>query len=210
PMSYLGGDYYSFVRHGRRVGILVADVTGHGLPAALDASAVHVAHQTIYKRSQSAADVLSGMNEFLAPVSSYRFTSAVYAILDTDSGALEVSRAGHPAPYILRSDGSVVEVGPEAPLLGMRPEMQYMQLEYQLFPEDRLILYTDGVFEVPDRGQGVESVPSMQEAIRRNSHLDGESFAVAVCSLFAAFRAQEDQDDITLLQIKWEGPQTVR
>lgn len=202
PMSHLGGDYYSVVRHSDGgVGILVADVTGHGLPAALDASTVHVAHRSTYARTTHAGGVLAGMNAFLAPLKSYRFVSAIYAIVYPETGLVRISRAGHPPAILISRDGRVESLGQEAPLLGLVPGFSYEEREYEMRSGDRLLMFTDGIYEVPDE-DSIPELPGIQEAVARNVACEGEDLVQAISKIYIPYRPQDLRDDETFLEIR--------
>ncbi|MCB1169039.1 MAG: SpoIIE family protein phosphatase [Leptospiraceae bacterium] len=201
PSSEMGGDYYDLViRSDGSAGILVADVSGHGLPAALEASTVHVAHRSTTNHSGSAGQALQEMARYLDPMQSYRFLSAIYVIIHPESGELEVSRAGHPPALILRASGEVVALGPLAPLLGLIPDHAYGQEMGRIEPGDRMLLYTDGVYEIADEEQ--VRPPELSEVVQKYAHLKGEPFLSAVCSEYERLRPPENQDDVTFLEIE--------
>lgn len=204
PSSELGGDYYDLiVRKDGSAGILVADVSGHGLPAALEASTVHVAHRSTGNETTSAGGVLQGMASYLDPMQSYRYLSAIYAVIHPETGTVEISRAGHPPALILRADGKVQSCGPMAPLLGLVADHAYREETEILNPGDRLLLYTDGVYEIAD--EELHRPPELPEVLSKYSHLKGEEFIAAVCAEFEKFRPAGYQDDVTFLEIERLG-----
>ncbi|MCB1139549.1 MAG: SpoIIE family protein phosphatase [Leptospiraceae bacterium] len=201
PSSEMGGDYYDLViRSDGSAGILVADVSGHGLPAALEASTVHVAHRSTRNLSGTAGQALREMARYLDPMQSYRFLSAIYAVIDPRNGRLEISRAGHPPALILRANGSVDTVGPLAPLLGLIPEHPYGEELDTLMIGDRLLLYTDGVYEIADEEQN--RPPELSQVVQKYSGLKGEPFVSAICSEYERLRPPQNQDDVTFLEIE--------
>ncbi|HET7221071.1 MAG TPA: SpoIIE family protein phosphatase, partial [Vicinamibacterales bacterium] len=111
PMSAVAGDFYDFVMPGRsQVGIMVADVSGHGVPAALVASMVKLAFSTQAEQADDPAVVLAAMNRILCRNAEGTFVTAVYAVIDTQAGTMTVANAGHPSLLIGRARGTVDEV----------------------------------------------------------------------------------------------------
>ncbi len=149
PMTAVGGDFFDFqILDGRRLGILVADVSGHGIPAALIASMVKIALASQADQAADPAAVLAGMNRILRGKMKRGFVTAAYVFLDAEGRTLRYASAGHP-PLLLRraGEGSVEEVRQEAPPLGVLPRSAYRNTELSVAPGDRILLYTDGVTE---------------------------------------------------------------
>jgi phosphoserine phosphatase RsbU/P len=154
PMSAVAGDFYDFlVLDERHIGILVADVTGHGVPAALIASMLKVAFAGQTAHAEDPASVLAGLNRALCGKFEEHFVTAAYAFVDLERFVLRYGGAGHP-PLLLASRGNAHkresgsrEVEANGLMLGLFPEATYSSLEIQLDPGDRIMLYTDGILE---------------------------------------------------------------
>jgi serine phosphatase RsbU (regulator of sigma subunit) len=153
PMTAVAGDLYDVVRIGpSQVGLLVADVAGHGVPAALVASMVKLAFSTQVEETLDPASVLAGMNRLLCRQLDGTFVTAVYAAIDTQARTITVANAGHPALLVGRADG-VVEDSPERGLmLGFVPDASYASARLELRDGDRILLYTDGIPEAQSPG----------------------------------------------------------
>ena len=155
PMSQVAGDFYDFlVVDDRRVGLLIADVSGHGVPAALVASMVKVAIAAQAEHADDPAKVMAGLNSVLAGKLQGQFVTAAYLYLDLKAGTASYSAAGHP-PLLhyraaVRSIENVVENGL---ILGVMPHATYQSRALDLASGDRLLLYTDGVLEATQRGE---------------------------------------------------------
>jgi serine phosphatase RsbU (regulator of sigma subunit) len=179
PMSAVAGDFYDFLEiDEHRVGILIADVTGHGVPAALIASMLKVAFAGQVANAHDPARVLTGLNTALCGKFEEHFVTAAYVYLDLQQNLLRYSGAGHP-PLLRRSntggaEGRGAEVrgvqarGVEVSgvnvrlieelehnglMLGLFPEAAYTSLEIAVSPGDRYLLYTDGVSEAKNARQ---------------------------------------------------------
>jgi sigma-B regulation protein RsbU (phosphoserine phosphatase) len=168
PAGYVSGDLYDVMRlDERNVGFYLADAVGHGVPAALLTMFVKQALQTkeIIPGGTSAngagackagaagyrlldpSEALQRLNARLIDqnLSHATFATALYGTIDVDSLKLTVSRAGHPAPILLRADGTAEPLEPEGSLLGIFPDETFEAQTVQLRPGDRVIVYTDGV-----------------------------------------------------------------
>lgn len=146
PERQVGGDYCDVVHLSQsHVGLMVADVTGHGMSAALDAALVRLAFRSVHRDSESPAEVLEAMNEFLFPHLDYKFVSVIYSVLDTETGQGTVALAGHPPAVLIRKDGASELLDDDNCMLGIAPEMQISDMHFQLNSGDTLLLYTDGL-----------------------------------------------------------------
>src|ERR1700751_3804376 len=149
PMSSVAGDFYDFiVVDDKYVGILVADVSGHGLPAALIASMLQVA---LAAQSQHAFDpslVLAGLNRSLCGKLKNHYVTAIYLFIDMEKKFIRYAGAGHPPLLLWRSStGSASEVLKNGLLLGLFPEETYAVAEVRVEPGDKAVLYTDRILE---------------------------------------------------------------
>ena len=154
PMSAVAGDFYDFlVVDDRRIGILVADVTGHGVPAALIASMLKVAFAGQTAHAEDPARVLAGLNRALCGKFEAHFVTAAYVFVDLDRFVLRYAGAGHP-PLLLAPrtnargrDSESREVETNGLMLGLFPEATYSSVEIPLDAGDRVLLFTDGILE---------------------------------------------------------------
>jgi phosphoserine phosphatase RsbU/P len=150
PASSVAGDFYDFLPKDGGLGVLIADVSGHGVPAALSASMVKVAGRAQKDWAENPDHVLSGMNSILCGNLEGQFVTAGYLFLDPGRGAMAYAGAGHPPLLVWRSRGKTVEALEENGLvLGIFAEGAYQTLRSSVEPGDRFILYTDGVLEAP-------------------------------------------------------------
>ncbi len=149
PMSAVAGDFYDFLTFERNhLGILIADVTGHGVPAALIASMLKVAFASQWAHAADPARVLTGLNQTLCGKFEDHFVTAAYLYVDLDAKNISYAGAGHP-PLLFRnrSKGEARAIEQNGLFLGMFPEAAYLSIEMPLQPGDRYVLYTDGLPE---------------------------------------------------------------
>ena len=175
PMTAVAGDFYDFlVVDEKRLGILLADVTGHGVPAALIASMLKTA---LAAQSASAADpaqVLAGLNRSLCGKFEEYFVTAGYLFVDAEKRILRYAGAGY-APLLLGAmDGKQTafrEVDSNGLLLGLTEDAAYTSLELPFRPGDRCLLYTDGMLEAKNVAQEEFGSPRLLKFLEAQSHL---------------------------------------
>src|SRR5277367_4764849 len=139
PMTSVAGDFYDFIIvDEKRIGILVADVSGHGLPAALIASMLKVALAAQSPHACDPARVLAGLNQSLCGKFKRHFATAAYVFVDMERKSMSYGAAGHP-PLLLchTSTGSASEVLENGVPLGLLPEAVYSVVEVPLEPGDK-------------------------------------------------------------------------
>ena len=157
PMAAVAGDFYDFiVVDNKHVGILVADVSGHGMPAALIASMLKIALAAQSAHADDPAQVLHGLNQALCGKFQHHFVTAAYVFVDMKERTLTYAGAGHP-PLLMWSGGSpgVRDVTENGLFLGKFDFATYSSVELPLSVGDHGLLYTDGISEA-NNPEGVE------------------------------------------------------
>ena len=205
PASTMGGDFYDFIElpHGL-VGLVMADVSGKGVPAAFFMAVARTNLRELAMHHAEPAACLARTNDVLCTQNPMElFVTVFYCIFDPASGALRYANGGHNPPYVRRADGSIeVLSGAGGLVLGAMPGVEYQNHALQLRAGDRLVLYTDGVTESPDSG-GVEfGHERLLDSLRRNNALSACAMAQAVVEDVAHFSAGDQFDDITLIVAK--------
>jgi serine phosphatase RsbU (regulator of sigma subunit)/CBS domain-containing protein len=149
PLDHLGGDYYDFsTLDADRVGFLIADASGHSIPAALVAVMTHFAFEQAAAGATPPGDVLTAMNRQLQDLTEERFVTAWYGVFDCQAGRLRFATAGHPPPLVFRSaDRGVSPLGGRGFMIGIVPGEVYTEREIELGPGDKIVFYTDGLVE---------------------------------------------------------------
>ncbi len=150
PAKQVGGDFFDFFPLDQnRLGFLIADVSGKGIPAALFMAMSRAVIRTLAQRSISPQECLKEANRILClDNDTCMFVTAFYGIFDIESGQIECSNAGHNPPYILSTDGSLKEIARyEGIPLGVLEQSTYSQHSFKLNKDDCLVLYTDGIVE---------------------------------------------------------------
>jgi hypothetical protein len=211
PMSAVAGDFYDFLLvDEKHLGVLIADVTGHGIPAALIASMLKVAFAGQASHAHDPARVLTGLNLALCGKFEEHFVTAAYLFVDLENRLLRYSAAGHPPLMLATStDGTVREIEENGLMLGLFPEATYSSVEIRIGSGDRCLLYTDGVFEATNTAREEFGKSRCKEFLESHWHLPAAHLADDLLTSIAAFsglsstRAQED--DITLLVLDFQA-----
>ncbi|HZU28806.1 MAG TPA: PP2C family protein-serine/threonine phosphatase, partial [Bryobacteraceae bacterium] len=149
PMTAVAGDFYDFLQtRDTSVTILVADVSGHGVPAALVASMLKVCLAAQREHADDPARVLTGLNAMLRGMLGGQYVTAACAALDLSAETVRYAGAGHPpALLVRRSSGELVELGENGLFIGPFPHATYSNMSVPFAAGDRLLLYTDGITE---------------------------------------------------------------
>ena len=207
PMTAVAGDLYAFpaVRP-NCIGVLVADVMGHGVPAALVASMIKVAASTQRGHDDEPASVIAGLNAVLCTETREQRATAVYLCLDAVNRVGRYSAAAHPPPLLWRRGKQVLEVLAEPGLLlGVRPNEAYAESEFSFETGDRILLYTDGLTDAENAAGESFGDAALCTFIQEKQDLQAEHFVdlllkEALAWSYAGTRARQE-DDITILVI---------
>ena len=203
PMTAVAGDFYEFVAvGGNRIGFLVADVTGHGVPAALIASMIKVATQSVVPCAHDPREVLCGLNRILFPQTRDQFVSAAYLWLDVDGHKALYSAAGHP-PLLRWRKGNLERIESNGLLFGVIPDPDYPVCVLDVCSGDRFLLYTDGVTEPQNSSGDCFGDQKLEEVVRNNQLRPPSELADQLLSEIRRWQPASlaQQDDITLIVI---------
>ncbi len=213
PCEQIGGDIFN-IHHmdERNVGLYMLDVCGHGVPAALISVAV--------SQFLNSSDGLLGNNcELLSPEIVLNkldhsfpferfdsFFSIIYMTIDVKDGWLDYSCAGHPAPILIRSDGTMDFLNQRGPTIGFGTGNPFGQTSIQLQPGDRVILYTDGLLESRNTAGDYFGKPRLCKVIENHRNEPIQAMVDAVYAKIKDFRQQTaPDDDISLLAVEYGG-----
>ena len=205
PMTAVAGDFYEFIPiDQRRVGILVADVSGHGVPAALISSMIKVAMQSVVTVADDPAQVLRGLNRILSTELRGQLTSAAYLWIDTESHGARYSAAGHP-PLLLWRDtrGALERIESNGLLFGVTHDSEYPVRYLAIESRDRFLMYTDGMVEAEDaRGESFGD-RQLEQVVRNNRSQPASELSRQLLSEVQSWQRSPmtQQDDITLILI---------
>jgi len=207
PMTTIAGDYYDYLPvDEKHLGILVADVSGHGAPSALITSMLKIVLAEQADHASDPGKVLGGMNAALCGKFDHHFITAAYIFLDLEEGVLRYGGAGHPPLSIWRaSSGKAEAVEENGLLLAQFPEETYTFVEVPFEPGDRVVLTTDGVSECPSPKGEEFGTARLLAFLDQNRKLPTEGFADAVIEALSQWsmhaQGEKQHDDITFLAI---------
>jgi serine phosphatase RsbU (regulator of sigma subunit) len=200
----VAGDLYEFISSDEhRVGVLVADVCGHGVPAALIASMVKVAVDTVTPHASDPRAVLSGLNRVLSSQARGQLVTAAYLWLDTDKRIALYAAAGHP-PLLRSRGGTLEQIESNGILFGVLPEFDaYPVRTLPLASGDRFILYTDGVTEAQNVHDEFFGDSRLAHVIRENQSRSPSELSARLLTEISAWQpaGTTQQDDITFIII---------
>jgi len=202
PLDPLGGDYYDFATPSdQHLGVIIADATGHSIPAAMIALMARTAFATASRTTLSPARVLSSMNRQLHGLSGEHFVTAFYGVLDRSARSFTFANAGQPYPYLLRADsGKAQPLSARGLMLGVMAEADYAEQTIQLAAGDRLVCYTDGVPDCRNRNGEYFGAARIVEVLEASGDQSARSITQQLIQSVDGFRGEQPAtDDITIL-----------
>ena len=198
PMTSVAGDFYDYVvADDTRAGLLIADVSGHGIPAALIASMVKLAATSQRSQANDPAALLLGMNLALQGNTQNQFVTAAYVYLDAEAKQFRYSAAGHP-PMLLLRDGKVVQVSENGLMLAAFDFATYATRTQPLQPRDRLLLYTDGIIEASNATGDFFGQENLSALLRDTATLPAQQAVDRILHSVQKWASSQD-DDLTVL-----------
>ena len=206
PAREVGGDFYDFLRlDDGRVGLVIGDVSGKGIAAALVMANTQSVLRAVARRGNVAPGrVLAEANEVLyAYIPSGTFVTCFYGVLDPENGRLVYANAGHDPPYSQRG-GDAQELRARGMPLGLMPDMPYEEKETVLAAGDDLLLYSDGLVEAHDTKGDMFGFPRLRRLIMAQSTGSGEELIDVLLAELTSFTGTdaEQEDDITLVTLE--------
>ncbi|HLZ62890.1 MAG TPA: GAF domain-containing SpoIIE family protein phosphatase [Ktedonosporobacter sp.] len=201
PAREVGGDFYDFLPfEDGRLGLVIGDVSGKGIPAALLMTATRTMLRTAAIEQATPGEVLTRVNDLLsADIPPGIFVTCFYAILDRTSGRLHYANAGHELPYHRGLEG-VSELWATGMPLGMLPGSQYEEKDVVLAPGESLLFYSDGLVEAHNAQRDMLGFPRLMALI--GEHPGGPGLIDFLMNQMAMFTGGEEQeDDITMIAL---------
>jgi phosphoserine phosphatase RsbU/P len=213
PARLVGGDFYEFQVDADRLWFIIGDVAGKGMAAALMMVMAQTLFRAIAALGLSLADVMARLNRELARDNERAmFVTAIAGCLDLATGRLTLANAGHNLPYLLRRTGEVEIVAAANGLaLGVMEDATFPLTELAIDPGDAVLAYTDGVCDAIDPGGIAFGTDGLERQLRLVARQRPD---LIVNSLFEAVEAHAgdaaQEDDITIVAIRYDGPPTDR
>jgi sigma-B regulation protein RsbU (phosphoserine phosphatase) len=204
PMTAVAGDFYEFINvDEHRIGFLIADVSGHGVPAALIASMIKVAVQSVNGCASDPGKVMRDLGSTLSGHLRGQFVSAAYLWMDTAHGVARYSAAGHP-PLLHWSaaNGTLTRVESNGLLFGVSAGCEYPACDIPIAAGDRFLLYTDGVTEPENAAGEAFGEHRLEQIVRDSLSAEARELSARLVSGVRHWQASSSaQDDITLLVV---------
>jgi phosphoserine phosphatase RsbU/P len=209
PATTMCGDFYDFIElPDGRIGLVMADVSGHGVPAAFFMAVARTNLRDLAALYADPGACLAHTNRALCAQNPMDlFVTVLYCVFDPTTGVLCYANGGHNPPYLRRADGSVEALdGAGGLVLGAMPDVEFPDHTVQLRAGDRVVLYTDGVTEAwnsADEAYGAERLIAEVQACG-----DGQAAAIVerICHSVTNFAGSAAQsDDITLTVLAWDA-----
>jgi serine phosphatase RsbU (regulator of sigma subunit) len=208
PMASVAGDFYDFIPvDNKRIGILVADVSGHGMPAALIASMLKIALAAQADHADDPVRVLQGLNQALCGKFQHHYVTAAYAFIDMEKRTLKYGGAGHPPLLMwgISSEG-VRDVQENGLFLGKFDFAAYSSVELPLAPGDWALLYTDGISET-NNPTGIEfGTERFRQFLADEKNASADDLANSLLKELSSYSGRAEgedlDDDITMVAIR--------
>jgi sigma-B regulation protein RsbU (phosphoserine phosphatase) len=219
PEALVGGDFFTVTAVSEmKAAVLVCDVMGHGVPAALVTAVQRVLVEELQEQADDPSAFLGELNSrlhhFFQPLTSSMFVTALYLVIDAVSGEVRYANAGHPLPLLVsRSDGNVRSLGLEAPrppfALGVMKDSLYPVQKDTVHPGDLIFLYTDGLCDLGEGRELTPDAPEFLSLLRNSIHEEGEAFLDSVLAQARKFSGTRTfNDDVCLVGIEVKPLQT--
>jgi phosphoserine phosphatase RsbU/P len=208
PAKIMAGDFYDFwLVEDDVLAVVMADVSGKGVPAAMFMAVAHTVLRNVTSPGVSPAKVLTAANRVLAAENDEgMFVTVFYGHYHVHTGEMVFANGGHNPPLVLRSHGGIETLeGPTGPILGIAPEADYDQRRVTLEPSDVLVLYTDGATEATDTHGAMLGERGLREILAGVLAGTVEEICAEVLRRVDQYRSSPDQDDVTVLALRREG-----
>ena len=206
PAKAVGGDFYDYFRiDDHRIGVVIADVSGKGVPAAIFMAVSHTLIRARGDDGLEPAACMKRVNDALCPDNDEAmFVSVFYGVLDTSTGQLSYCNGGHNPPIIRRANGDVAFLEEKGgPALGVIDDADYDQATIDFAPDDTLLLFTDGVTEAFDEDGEPYGESQLMDVFKRLGSADPQAVAETIENVVMDHAGDAEQhDDITTLVLR--------
>ena len=206
PAKDVGGDFYDFFRiDDDRLGFVIADVSGKGIPAAIFMAVSRTLIRATGIRGSDPAECITYSNKLLAEESvECMFVTVFYAIMNIKTGLVTYCNAGHNPPYLLKHDGKVQELPmSQDPMVGAIEGIEYHTHQLQIDRGDSLVLFTDGVNEAMNKDNEQFGDNRLTAVLEKVCQSNCQQVIDAIKDAVTAFvNGAEPSDDITILSLK--------
>jgi serine phosphatase RsbU (regulator of sigma subunit) len=206
PIEDIGGDFFDCYKLGDDTGILIADVTGHGIPAAMVMTMSKMMFGLYAAQIDSPSVLLSRVNNELRKlILDNQYITAFYLIYDSEKRQIRFTNAGHARPlYFRRSSGKMLALDTDGLFVGIKDDTEYQEKTLNVEEGDRLFLYTDGITELKNSQREEFGEKRLARFIIDNAGESGASFCDGLLSEIKFFSGSElPNDDIAFLDVEF-------
>lgn len=206
PLEEVSGDFFDYIEldSPNRIGIFIADVTGHGVPSALITSMLKILIATSGSRKYNPPAMMEYINSHLYDKTGGYLVTAFYAIIDTYSMTLKYSRAAHSFPLLIR-DGKISPLKADGFILGADEKPRFREKTVKLKDNDKILFFTDGLTETMNTGS-VYFDNVINSAITRHCKCGINDFVNNIYNELIEFKGSgRFEDDITIIAIHVEN-----
>jgi sigma-B regulation protein RsbU (phosphoserine phosphatase) len=203
PQRSVSGDYFDVIELEQdKLAVCIGDVIGKGMPAALLMSNVQAAVKAVASHDMPPSELCARVNRVLAGnLAAGNFVTFFYSMIDSRTGTLTHTNAGHTAPILARADGTVLRLENGGALLGVFKHWTFQQDTLQLEKGDRLVLFTDGITELKNDTEEEFGEDRLEQLVRRHRRAGASDLKDLLISEVANFSNGAFQDDVTVVVV---------
>jgi sigma-B regulation protein RsbU (phosphoserine phosphatase) len=208
PSEEVGGDYYDFIPIiENQIGIVIADVSGKGIPAALIMASVRAGLIAEIRNNYAIRSIMGKVNNLLfESTASDTYVTAVYGVLDPKNRIFTFSNAGHNAPILRRADGEMKYLTEGGMALGMFENSKYEERPLGISPGEIIVFYTDGVTEARNESQEEFGTRRLKQVISDSHELSAGQIQENIHNAVKEFTGiSHQEDDLTMIVVKIRG-----
>ncbi|MGH7332847.1 MAG: PP2C family protein-serine/threonine phosphatase [Candidatus Rokuibacteriota bacterium] len=204
PSMIVGGDFFDVVPMGDLIGVVVGDVSGKGIPAALLMVMVRTLLREIANGLSDPATVLARLNASLCrDMPPSMFVTALLSVLDPSrEGVLQIANGGHPAPILMRRGHAPVAIDVDGAIIGAFADARFGQAEIRLEPGDTLVLVSDGALETPDRGGRRSGLAGLISLLEKHCEVPPAQLVEAIVANAVNREGAKLRDDVTVFALR--------
>jgi len=204
PMQQVGGDYFDYVQLSpSRIAVIVADVVGHGIAAAMLMAKVSAESRFALASEATALEAVQRMNDNLCGMNLDRFVTLVIGLIDTEKNNVEIVNAGHMPPIIRKSesgDVSMVAIEESGLPLGIMEDAEYNVVTFELSPGDTVVMYTDGINESMDADGNQLTTATLLKEIEESQTKTAGAIGKVICDAVSRHAGNQNPiDDMCLV-----------
>ena len=204
PLNSVGGDFYDFIiQDENRIGVIVTDVSGHGVPSALISSMVKIAFHQETENVSKPEIMLQNINRNMANKFQKQFLTACYVYIDKEKGFLNTANAAHVGLILLKRNGELAVVNPRGRIIGIFDEIKCESESTDIEKGDRIVIYTDGIIEGIDKNGEIFGDNNLLKIIEEKKELAGQDLIGHIIERISLWIGLDKgfDDDITIVVI---------